>query len=118
MKHLNYILTTAVIIMLTSFKPVKQTASFDDYPVYTGNDLGVNYTSAKTTFKVWAPKASEVKLRLFAEGAGGEAIEIENLEKGAEGTWMLSVNKNLKNRYYTFQVKQDDKWLLECPDIY
>jgi pullulanase len=118
MKHFNYILTTVVIIMLTSFKPVKQTASFDDYPVYTGNDLSVNYTPAKTTFKVWAPKASEVKLRLFAEGAGGEAVETNNLEKGSDGTWVISINKNLKNKFYTFQVKQDDKWLLECPDIY
>jgi len=104
--------------MLTSFKPVKQTASFDDYPVYDVNDLGVNYTPVKTTFKVWAPKATEVKLRLYAEGAGGEAVETNNLEKGADGTWAISLNKNLKNKFYTFQVKQDDKWLLECPDIY
>ena len=118
MKHLNYILTAAVVIMLTSFKPVKQNPLFDDYPVYRGNDLGVNYSSAKTKFKVWAPKASEVKLRLYAAGAGGKAVQTENLEKGAGGTWALSINKNLKNKYYTFQVKQDDKWLLECADIY
>ena len=118
MKHLNYILTAALVIMLTSFKPVKQNPLFDDYPVYRGNDLGVNYSSAKTKFKVWAPKASKVKLRLYAAGAGGKAVQTENLEKGVSGTWTLSIDKNLKNKYYTFQVKQDDKWLLECADIY
>ena len=28
------------------------------------------------------------------------------------------ISKDLKNKYYTFQVQQDGKWLAEAPDIY
>ena len=32
--------------------------------------------------------------------------------------WKVTVKKDLKNKYYTFQVMQDGKWLAEAPDIY
>ena len=35
---------------------------FDRMFLYDGNDLGPNYTPYKTTFKVWAPTASKVKI--------------------------------------------------------
>lgn len=92
--------------------------SFQDYPVYKGTDLGVSYTPQKSTFKIWAPKASAVKLRLYLAGAGGEPISTVNLNKTDQGVWYTSINSNIKNQYYTFQVLQDDKWLLERPDIY
>ena len=104
--------------MLTSFRPAKASGRFDDYPVYTGKDLGVNYSPKKTVFKVWAPKASEVKLRLYEAGNGGEALKVISLEKGRSGTWQTTVEKDLKNKYYTFQVMQDGNWLLERPDVY
>ncbi|WP_295794431.1 type I pullulanase [Mucilaginibacter sp.] len=104
--------------MLTAFKPVEKRVLSDDYPAYSGNDLGVKYSPLKTVFKVWAPKASEVKLRLYDAGAAGEAINTISMAKGLNGTWRASVSKNIKNKYYTFQVMQDGKWSLECPDIY
>jgi pullulanase len=118
MKYLKIISTLVFIAMLISFKPVQKADLFDDYPIYTGHDLGVNYSPQKTVFKVWAPKASEVKLRLYDAGNGGEAINTTNLEKGNQGTWQVTINKDLKNKYYTFQIMQESKWLLECPDIY
>jgi pullulanase len=104
--------------MLTSAGVAQQIGSFDDYPVYTGNDLGVNYSPKQTVFKVWAPMASQVKLRLYAAGDGGEALSTEKMVKSINGTWELAIKKNLENTYYTFQVLQDGKWLLESPDIY
>src|SRR6202012_2015672 len=118
MKHLHFILTIITITMLASFKPGNVPDSFDNYPVYTGNDLGANYSPAKTTFKVWAPMAAEVKLRLYDAGNGGNAIETISMQKGANGTWDAGVKKDIKNKYYTFQCMQDGKWLLERPDIY
>ncbi|MDP9047478.1 MAG: type I pullulanase, partial [Bacteroidota bacterium] len=73
MKYLNLTIFIAVVAMLTSFKKVQSSTSYDDYPVYSGHDLGVNYSPLKTVFKVWAPKATEVKLRLYAAGKGGKA---------------------------------------------
>jgi pullulanase len=118
MKYLNFISILVITTMLTSFKPLQQTDTFSDYPVYTGTDLGVNYSPAKTVFKVWAPGASEVKLRLYNAGDGGEAANTINLTKGINGTWVAVLKGNFKNKYYTFQVMQGGKWLLERSDIY
>jgi pullulanase len=118
MKYLNLILLIVAISMFTSFKKARQAPSYDDYPVYTGHDLGVNYSPLKTIFKVWAPKATEVKLRLYTAGDGGKAISAVNMAKGTNGVWITEIKKDLKNKYYTFQVMQDGKWLLERPDIY
>lgn len=103
--------------MLASFKAADK-SPFDSYPVYTGSDLGVKYSPLKTTFKVWAPKASEVKLRLYDAGEGGDAINTVDMTKGINGTWRTVINKDIKNKYYTFQIKRDGNWLLEAPDIY
>ena len=113
------ILTNLVLLMvLSSFKPVQNTDPFTNYPIYTGNDLGVSYSSKATVFKVWAPMASAVKLRLYDAGNGGNAISIIDLDKATNGVWQTTVRHDLKNKYYTFQVMQDGKWLLEAPDIY
>ena len=104
--------------MLKTAATAQQSKPFSDYPVYMGRDLGVKYSPAKTVFKVWAPKASEVKLRLYQAGNGGEALNAIDLKKGIKGTWTAIVNKNIKDKYYTFQVLQEGKWLREAPDIY
>jgi len=118
MKYLKWIFIIFFTVMLASFKPARQIPSYDDYPVYTGHDLGVTYSPLKTVFKVWAPKASEVKLRLYAAGEGGEALQTVNLAKAGQGTWTITLKGDQKNKYYTFQVMQDGSWLLERPDIY
>lgn len=105
-------------VLLYSFMPIDKLYFFEDYPVYNGKDLGVNYTSEKTVFKIWAPKASAVKLRLYQAGDGGEATSVLEMNKRKQGVWELTINKDIKNIYYTFQVLQDSKWLTERPDIY
>ena len=89
-----------------------------DYPVYAGNDLGVHYTKAKTTFKIWAPGAADVVVRLYKAGDGGEAFSTLNMTLQKQGVWQLLIQKDCKNIYYTFQVKEADKWLNETPGIY
>src|SRR5665213_1874728 len=100
MKYLKWIFTIFFAAMLASFKPTRQTPSYDDYPVYSGHDLGVAYSPFKTVFKVWAPKASEVKLRLYAAGDGGKALKTVNLAKAGQGTWAVTLKGNQKNKYY------------------
>ena len=118
MKFSGVISTIAFITMLTTGANAQQTSTFTNYPVYTGNDLGVKYSPLKTIFKVWAPKATEVKLRLYDAGEGGKAVITVNMQKSTKGTWKILIDKDLKNKYYTFQVMQDGNWSLECPDIY
>jgi len=118
MRYINFALVIASLVLLTSVKFAGQGYSFADYPVYTGTDLGVNYAPLKTTFKVWAPTASAVKLRLYDAGDGGNAIATFDLLKGGKGIWALTIDKNLKNKYYTFQVMRDGQWSSERPDSY
>ena len=89
-----------------------------DYPVYNGKDLGINYHADKTTFKIWAPTATAVKLNLYRAGDGGEPLSTTLLTKTLQGVWQVIIAKNLKNFYYTFQVHTNDKWLAETPDMY
>jgi pullulanase len=119
MNYLKNTLTLALItVALTSYKPAEQNPDYDSYPAYTGNDLGVSYSPSKTMFKVWAPTAAAVKLRLYAAGKGGKATQTISLEKEQNGVWEKTIDHDLKNQYYTFQTRIGGKWLKERPDIY
>jgi pullulanase len=119
MNTLKPVLTIVVLsLMLTSFTSAPPTDPYANYPVYTGHDLGVTYSPQKTLFKVWAPMASAVKLRLYKAGNGGDAISALDLTAGKNGVWQVNVSGDIKNAYYTFQIMQDGKWLAEAPDIY
>ena len=106
------------LMPLVSFKPASVQVPFYDSPVYNGTDLGVSFSPQRTVFKVWSPKAAAVKLRLYAAGQGGNPTRTINLTKANDGVWETAVNQNIKNQYYTFQVNENGKWLLEKPDIY
>jgi len=119
MNYQKPILTLSFLsILLLSFTPGKKTLSYDDYPVYSGSDLGVKYSPLKTVFKIWAPTASAVKLRLYEAGDGGKATQIIKLNKAEQGVWDITLNHDLKNQYYTFQACINGRWLQERPDIY
>ena len=47
---------------------ITKTQRFDELYAYEGNDLGANYTKQKTTFVLWAPCASRIKLELIKHG--------------------------------------------------
>ncbi len=89
-----------------------------DYPVYSGTDLGVTYSPTSTIFKVWAPTASKLMLKLYKTGTGGSAFQVITMQKAPEGIWQYNIKKDVKNVYYTFQVEADSKLLQETPDIY
>ena len=41
---------------------------FNTEMTYNGDDLGVTYTPAKSTFKAWAPTVSKLELRIYNSG--------------------------------------------------
>jgi pullulanase len=85
---------------------------------YLGNDLGVFYSPKQTSFKVWAPNAESVVLRIYESGDGGNATRSINLAKGEKGSWFALADGDLKNKYYSFQVTNGGKTSLEVPDPY
>ena len=92
-----------------------------DAQAYNGNDLGAVYTPKGTTFKVWAPTASRVAVRLYTTGsskeAGAQELSTTPLVKGENGVWSVTVNGDQKNRYYTYQVTVNGV-TRETADIY
>ncbi len=94
----------------------------DDNYGYDGDDLGAVYTEEGTTFKVWAPTASSVKVNLYNAGNGGSKISTTELTND-NGVWSVTLNGDYKNKYYTYTVTAEDvtgttTTTKETPDIY
>lgn len=103
---------------VVSCTPAKtEYASYELYPVRSGSLTEMEYTPAATQFTLWAPTADEVRLMLFEAGDGGHAYETISMEPSEEGTWKTKVEKDLMGKFYTFNVKINDKWLGDTPGI-
>lgn len=104
-------------IISCSEKPQKY-ASYDDYPVYQGNDLGITYSPDRSTFKAWSPEAEEVRLNLYDDGIDGAPYATYDMKYEKDGVWEYTVKEDLIGKFYTFQIKQNDKWLGTTPGIW
>ena len=82
------------------------TEKFEEQYTYTGKDLGAAYTKDKTTFRVWAPTADAVTVRLYQGGEEGKDDLIEELAMTADvnGTWVAEKSGDLNGTYYTYFV--------------
>ncbi|MDQ0229451.1 type I pullulanase [Metabacillus malikii] len=98
----------------------------DEEYYYEGNDLGYTYTKEKTTFKLWAPTASNVSLAIYDEAGKYEGAFVKNHTDGQEtkmtradnGVWSIEINKNLSNKYYMYKVEFADGTMHYAVDPY
>lgn len=91
-------------------RPIHYTAPTLPHPadhIISTQPLGALYSPEQTTFRVWAPTARQIKLRLYAAPTGGEP-EIVPLRKDNDGSWDATIHKNLKGAYYTYTAEGDD----------
>ena len=88
---------------------VYSTEEFEAQYTYTGDDLGASYSKDKTTFRLWAPTATAVKVNLYQSGTPGTDDRIEQIEMTADinGTWIAEKTGDLNGVYYTYQVDVD-----------
>lgn len=80
---------------------------FEENYTYTGDDLGNTYTPVSTTFKVWAPTATNVEVLLFADGTTAEIEKTVSMTGGAaenKGVWEAVESGDLKDKYYVYRV--------------
>lgn len=103
--------------LLTGQLPA-QVTSFDSYPVYTGNDLGLTLEKGQYRFRVWAPTADVVQLAFYNHPFEGSAVQTVEMKKGESGTWWLQSGPDLPGRYYTYQARIAGKWMDAVPDPY
>ena len=73
---------------------------------YEGKDQGATWTAASTTFRVWAPTAESVSVKLYTSGTKGtdDCIGTYPMTADVNGTWVVTVGGNLNGTYYTYAV--------------
>ena len=114
MKKIHWVmLLSAGILCSCNQKQVFK--SYEEYPVYEGSDLEMNYSGHTTSFRVWAPTADEVKVLLYDNGSEGGAYQTHDMSSSEKGTWTLTIDEDLKGKFYTYQIKQGEKWVEETP---
>lgn len=106
----------------TELKKMYSSEEFKGKYIYTGNDLGANYSREKTVFKIWAPTAQSVCLNLYTKGSDGEGSEktgTYEMQRCDKGVFVYDAKElgDLKNKYYTYTVTVDGD-TNETADIY
>jgi pullulanase len=86
----------------------------DEMYAYTGNDLGATYNAGNVTFKLWAPKASQVAVKVYDKSDSTQLVGSANLVKGDHGVWSAVVQPSdftgiadLKGYFYQYEVTND-----------
>ena len=73
---------------------------------YLGNDLGNTYTTQKTSFRVWAPTATDMTLVTHASDSSLASAGAETqMKSAANGTWVAILNGDRRGTIYTYRVK-------------
>ena len=81
---------------------------FEEKYTYSGN-LGAFWTPEKTAFRLWAPTAGAVSIRLYRSGDPGADDLLAQLRMQPDicGTWTAERFGNLNGIYYTYLVTVD-----------
>ena len=97
-----------------------QMKDFANYPAYNGEDLELTINGNNYNFCLWSPMAEAVKVHIYNNGQGGIAIKSYDLTGDkSNGTWRTTVSDaNLMDKFYTFQIKVNGKWLDETPGVW
>lgn len=105
--------STAIKEREVNFTGLFDSQFFEDTYVYDGDDLGVTYTPTQSTFKLWAPTSSVVKLRIYNNGTPTaiDAVSGDNtytehiMTLGDKGVWSTVLTGDYHGKYYTYYVK-------------
>ncbi|MEH7414669.1 type I pullulanase [Neobacillus drentensis] len=87
---------------------VIRTEAFDEKFYYKGNDLGVTFLDVQIWFKLWAPTATGVKLKLRSTANGYS--EIIKMRRDDFGVWSVCMNRDLEFYQYSFLVLVNQEW--------
>ena len=120
---LNKIIAAALAVMLVgstasvavsaadteSSNPYEVQAAKYDEQAYSGDDLGaVCNGEDSTTFKLWSPSASNVKLNIFVKGSDDEVgagkVASYTMKKEDNGIWTTTLVGIWSDYYYTYSV--------------
>ena len=99
-------------LAVKGFKPATLTVRglLDDAGYYSDKPLGWTYTPAATTFRVFAPTASGVKVVTYDTPVGGSGSATD-MQYTAGGVWEATISGDLKGKYYTLKAAGPDPGL-------
>lgn len=88
---------------------IYSTPEFEAEYTYTGDDLGATWTESATSFRVWAPTAESVSVVLYDSGTDYEKniIDMVEMTPDVNGTWVATVDGDMRGFYYTYSVVID-----------
>ena len=91
-------------------------AEFEAEFTYGGDDLGATWTAEQTSFRVWAPTASDVRINLYTTGNpdANDLFEQIKMEPDVNGTWVAVKAGDLNGVYYTYEVTVDGETRTAC----
>ena len=84
---------------------------------HTEAPLGAFCGETGTLFRLWAPTAERVELRLYREGNDTPAEKIISMRAKAQGLWEYKTPENLDGTYYDYALWAEGKGY-ETPDPY
>lgn len=93
-----------------TYKPknLRVLCRFDGYyrTLYSDKELGANVASDKktTAFRLFAPRAEQVKLYLYEHKNDTVAKQTLSMQRDADGVWESLINKDLTRTWYDFTV--------------
>ena len=120
MKHrflLSLVLFSSLMIPLKSQNPL----ALEDYPVPVAPINEYVLGNGYTTFQLWAPAADSVKVNIYGaykNGKAGDLMTTGLMQKGEDGLWTYTSDRNLENAGYTFQTSYHGRWNEETPGIF
>lgn len=95
--------------------------SFDKKWAYSGPDLGFNYSPTSTTFKIWSPTATSVKLISYGKNTDPTAPQVSKtpMTRGTSatpnnhatntiGVWSLTVPGDQNGMVYAYELTFDN----------
>lgn len=87
-------------------------------------ELGAIYSQTSTTFKVWSPVSTEIKVRVYNTGTpasmtnGSDEHTDYTMTKGEKGVFSATVSGDLEGKYYTYVVTNASHTNAEVVDPY
>ncbi|MBQ9680051.1 MAG: type I pullulanase [Ruminococcus sp.] len=106
-------MSVAIVSTSAATNPYSDAAMALDQEYAYDGELGAIYSPEATTFKVWAPLATEVKLNRYATGSddeeGAQDLGTTGMEKLMDGdkwtgVWTTTVEGDIVNTYYTYSI--------------
>lgn len=85
---------------------IVKTKRFDEEFAYDGNDLGYTYDRTQTSFALWAPTASRVKLEVNKNNHTN-TYEMKRTDKGV---FRYTIMEDMENATYVYMVRVNGKW--------